>query len=46
VHRNTFAEMFEGEQVRVLKERNAERLRGYADCPWLQICNGGCPHDA
>lgn len=46
VHRNTFAEMFEGEQVRVLKERNAERVRGYADCPWLPICNGGCPHDA
>ena len=46
VHRNTFAEMFEGEQVRTLKQRNAERVRGYADCPWLSICNGGCPHDA
>lgn len=46
VHRKSFAEMFEGERVEVLRARNARRVEGYSDCPWLPICHGGCPHNA
>ena len=46
VHKNSFAEMFDGAKVKELQARNARRVDGYAACPWLPICNGGCPHTA
>ena len=46
VHKNSFAEIFESEKVELLQARNARRVEGYGDCPWLAVCNGGCPHNA
>jgi uncharacterized protein len=45
VHRDAFAAIFNGEKIQLLQARNADRLRGYAGCPWLSICHGGCPHN-
>ena len=31
-------------KIQALSQRNAEEIE-HLDCPWLPICNGGCPKD-
>jgi uncharacterized protein len=44
VRMDDFEGLRNGVTVRSLKSRNAEQIESL-DCPWLAVCNGGCPKD-
>jgi uncharacterized protein len=44
--RDEWSDIFASDAITTLRERNRQRITSYAQCSYMPICHGGCPHDA